>query len=192
MIELPALNQSLLNGGQLFVFVYRPNFTARPDVQLSLGSNLLASNIKEGDDVYFDCRASALPPVTRLEWFHNVSYSLDRWRLSSRAYNLLNKRLPSSSKFNLCFLSFPKCFGRRHRRRNSITTSRPASSPPIRVWCCSASAVTALGATDARQPTGKAKRKATSSTSTSSVRYFAQFLGPSFVFHFLPFILTSE
>ena len=117
MIELPALNQSLLNGGQLFVFVYRPNFTARPDVQLSLGSNLLASNIKEGDDVYFDCRASALPPVTRLEWFHNVSYSLDRCRLSSRAYNLLNKRLPSSSKFNLCFLSFPKCFGRRQEKK---------------------------------------------------------------------------
>ncbi|XP_046451494.1 nephrin-like isoform X1 [Daphnia pulex] len=44
---------------------------ARPDVQLTLGSNLMAANIKEGDDVYFDCRASALPPVTRLEWFHN-------------------------------------------------------------------------------------------------------------------------
>lgn len=44
---------------------------ARPDVQLALGSNLMAANIKEGDDVYFDCRASALPPVTRLEWFHN-------------------------------------------------------------------------------------------------------------------------
>lgn len=46
---------------------------ARPEVSLSLGSNLLAGSIKEGDDVYFDCRASALPPVTRLEWFHNVS-----------------------------------------------------------------------------------------------------------------------
>ena len=51
-------------------------YPARPDVQLSLGSNLLATNIKEGDDVYFDCRASALPPVTRLEWFHNVSYAI--------------------------------------------------------------------------------------------------------------------
>lgn len=36
----------------------------------------MAGNIKEGDDVYFDCRASALPPVTRLEWFHNVSQVL--------------------------------------------------------------------------------------------------------------------
>ena len=50
--------------------------TARPDVQLTLGSNLMAANIKEGDDVYFDCRASALPPVTRLEWFHNVSCNI--------------------------------------------------------------------------------------------------------------------
>jgi hypothetical protein len=49
---------------------------ARPDVQLTLGSNLMAANIKEGDDVYFDCRASALPPVTRLEWFHNVSRTI--------------------------------------------------------------------------------------------------------------------
>ena len=46
---------------------------ARPNVLLSLGSNLQADNIKEGDDVYFDCRASASPTVTRLEWFHNVS-----------------------------------------------------------------------------------------------------------------------
>lgn len=46
---------------------------ARPNVLLSLGSNLQADNIKEGDDVYFDCRASASPAVTRLEWFHNVS-----------------------------------------------------------------------------------------------------------------------
>lgn len=36
----------------------------------------MAANIKEGDDVYFDCRASALPPVTRLEWFHNVSRTI--------------------------------------------------------------------------------------------------------------------
>ena len=51
-------------------------WTDRPRVQLSLGSSLQAANIKEGDDVYFDCRSSALPPVTRLEWFHNVSSSL--------------------------------------------------------------------------------------------------------------------
>ena len=56
-----------------FFFFAISFYLDRPIVQLSLGSSLLANNIKEGNDVYFDCRASAAPAVTRIEWFHNVS-----------------------------------------------------------------------------------------------------------------------
>ena len=70
---------------------------ARPTVLLSLGSNLQADKIKEGDDVYFDCRASASPPVTRLEWFHNVSECPFKWPFSF---------LLSYSSFPLFFFFF--------------------------------------------------------------------------------------
>lgn len=68
---------------------------ARPNVLLTLGSNLQADNIKEGDDVYFDCRASASPTVTRLEWFHNVS----KTQFLSVSFHL--KQIYSTSSFLL-------------------------------------------------------------------------------------------
>ena len=30
------------------------------------------NDIKEGADVYFECNAHANPPITKLEWMHNV------------------------------------------------------------------------------------------------------------------------
>ena len=44
-----------------------------PLLNLSLGSNLDADGIKEGDDVYFECDASARPPVHTIHWKRNVS-----------------------------------------------------------------------------------------------------------------------
>ena len=58
----------------------------RPRVQLSLGSNLQADSIKEGDDVYFDCRSSALPAVTRLEWYQNVGRSFNYFESNCKYY----------------------------------------------------------------------------------------------------------
>ena len=46
-----------------------------PQLWLRLGQNLAEDKIKEGDDVYFDCEASANPAVGRIEWRLNVSCS---------------------------------------------------------------------------------------------------------------------
>ena len=44
-----------------------------PVISLQLGSKLHAGDIKEGDDVYFECRIDANPKFRRLTWLHNVS-----------------------------------------------------------------------------------------------------------------------
>ncbi|XP_045127672.1 synaptogenesis protein syg-2-like isoform X2 [Portunus trituberculatus] len=42
-----------------------------PKVQLALGSNLSPEEIKEGDDVYFECNVRANPWVYKVVWHHN-------------------------------------------------------------------------------------------------------------------------
>ncbi|XP_065206080.1 synaptogenesis protein syg-2-like isoform X2 [Planococcus citri] len=42
-----------------------------PIVTLRLGSTLKADDIKEGDDVYFECHVKANPPWKKLNWLHN-------------------------------------------------------------------------------------------------------------------------
>ncbi|CAH1131742.1 unnamed protein product [Ceutorhynchus assimilis] len=42
-----------------------------PIVELTLGSTLNADDIKEGDDVYFECKVKANPQMRRLTWLHN-------------------------------------------------------------------------------------------------------------------------
>jgi hypothetical protein len=42
-----------------------------PQVSLQLGSTLNADDIKEGDDVYFECRVTANPHWRKLTWLHN-------------------------------------------------------------------------------------------------------------------------
>ena len=46
-----------------------------PSSTLTLGSSLNASNIKEGDDVYFECAVQASPAPYKITWRHNVSIS---------------------------------------------------------------------------------------------------------------------
>lgn len=43
-----------------------------PIVTLRLGSTL-SDDIKEGDDVYFECHATANPQWRKLYWLHDVS-----------------------------------------------------------------------------------------------------------------------
>ena len=45
-----------------------------PIAALNLGSSLNASNIKEGDDVYFECNVRANPKPYKITWKFNVSY----------------------------------------------------------------------------------------------------------------------
>ena len=47
-----------------------------PTSKLTLGSNLDGSNIKEGDDVYFECAVQASPPPYKITWRHNVGFYL--------------------------------------------------------------------------------------------------------------------
>ncbi|CAL4119919.1 unnamed protein product [Meganyctiphanes norvegica] len=42
----------------------------KPRVVASLGRPLEASLLKEGDDVYFNCKVTSNPPVQRITWFH--------------------------------------------------------------------------------------------------------------------------
>ncbi|CAG9133456.1 unnamed protein product [Plutella xylostella] len=42
-----------------------------PVVKLRLGSSLAAGDIKEGDDVYFECHVRANPPARKLSWLHD-------------------------------------------------------------------------------------------------------------------------
>lgn len=44
-----------------------------PLVVLSLGSTLNPDDIKEGDDVYFECSIRANPKEHRITWYHDVS-----------------------------------------------------------------------------------------------------------------------
>lgn len=48
-------------------------FPDQPQVTLQLGSTLNPDDIKEGDDVYFECHIKANPKENRITWSHNVS-----------------------------------------------------------------------------------------------------------------------
>ena len=50
-----------------------PRFLDLPRVSLELGKTLNADNIKEGDDVYFECSVKAKPKAYKIEWKFNVS-----------------------------------------------------------------------------------------------------------------------
>ena len=48
-------------------------FSDAPKLILRLGHALHANNIKQGDDVYFECLIDSNPPIARLEWYKDVS-----------------------------------------------------------------------------------------------------------------------
>ena len=45
-------------------------------VKLQLGPTLNPLAIKEGDDVYFECKVTAKPPAFKIDWKYNVSNHL--------------------------------------------------------------------------------------------------------------------
>ncbi|XP_055600251.1 nephrin-like [Uranotaenia lowii] len=47
------------------------NVVYPPIVTIQLGSTLVPDDIKEGDDVYFECHVKANPPWKKLLWFHD-------------------------------------------------------------------------------------------------------------------------
>ncbi|XP_028172608.1 nephrin-like [Ostrinia furnacalis] len=50
---------------------FRMSVVYRPVLTMSLGSTLNPNDIKEGDDVYFECNIRANPKEHRISWFHN-------------------------------------------------------------------------------------------------------------------------
>lgn len=56
-------------------------------VNLHLGSTLNPDDIKEGDDVYFECHVKANPPSRRLSWFHDVSTTTITFYYSNNFHN---------------------------------------------------------------------------------------------------------
>lgn len=48
-------------------------FTDPPEVLLTLGSTLNPDDIKENDDVYFECNVKANPSSVKISWLHDVS-----------------------------------------------------------------------------------------------------------------------
>ena len=48
-------------------------FPDKPTASLKLGSSLNASNIKEGDDVYFECSVNSNPRPNKIVWMKDVS-----------------------------------------------------------------------------------------------------------------------
>ena len=49
------------------------NFSDKPKVKLAFGSQLEASNIKEGNDVYFECKVKSHPRYHKISWKRDVS-----------------------------------------------------------------------------------------------------------------------
>lgn len=45
-----------------------------PVVTLKMGSSLNPDDIKEGDDVYFECHIHSNPKPYKMAWFHDVSF----------------------------------------------------------------------------------------------------------------------
>ena len=52
------------------------SLTVAPEVQARLAPALDPANIKEGEDVYFECHIRANPRESRVEWLHQVSGAL--------------------------------------------------------------------------------------------------------------------
>ena len=65
------------------LFTFFVIFADPPLVTLRLGSTLSPDDIKEGDDVYFECHVQSNPQWRKLLWLHNVS-------IAANIRNILN------------------------------------------------------------------------------------------------------
>lgn len=61
----------------LILNFYCPSFSDSPILFLKIGPSLNPENIKEGDDVYFECYIRSNPKVHKFDWFHNVRNNLN-------------------------------------------------------------------------------------------------------------------
>ena len=55
------------------MFIFHALIPDPPEVSIELGSKLNAVDIREGDDVYFECTIDAFPLAERISWKKDVS-----------------------------------------------------------------------------------------------------------------------
>lgn len=79
--------------------IFSDVLTVSPIVSLQLGNSLDPNNIKEGDDVYFECRVRSNPLQRRIFWHHNVSSYLHKTSLHNST--LLIVKINSNSNHKL-------------------------------------------------------------------------------------------
>ena len=48
-------------------------FSDKPKIAIALGRSINAHQIKQGDDVYFECKVLAYPQVRTVHWLKDVS-----------------------------------------------------------------------------------------------------------------------
>ncbi|KAK7071942.1 hypothetical protein SK128_017616, partial [Halocaridina rubra] len=131
-----------------------------PVATLTLGRVLNSSNIKEGDDIFFECSVKANPFVQKIKWYHNgavmqhdvnegvvmsgLSLALQRLRRKHSgsyvcvAYN--NEGQNTSNTFHLTVKHAPECVGGAHQKtigaaRGSATqlTCRVEAEPAVNI-----------------------------------------------------------
>ncbi|XP_069700710.1 neural cell adhesion molecule 2-like [Periplaneta americana] len=82
-----------------------------PIVSLMLGSTLNPDDIKEGDDVYFECHVKANPPWRRLSWLHNgvlLSHNQSARIIRSNQSLVLQKVTRQSAGNYVCVATNPE------------------------------------------------------------------------------------
>ncbi|PBC26581.1 Titin [Apis cerana cerana] len=91
-----------------------------PIVSLNLGSTLSPEDIKEGDDVYFECHIRANPAWSKLTWIHDRLTSLD-WRSKSKGKPVaLTESLTYAKRGKASGLWNPRRAARLHRLRFAL------------------------------------------------------------------------
>lgn len=53
---------------ELFLFVSLASLAVAPQLRISFGANIGRDSIREGSDVYLECRVKANPPVKEVVW----------------------------------------------------------------------------------------------------------------------------
>ena len=86
-------------------------FTDPPKVIIRMGKSLVASDIREGVDVYFDCviRANPAPKTKIVTWLHDVSaLHFRRCIQSSEIRGLRSTKCSSETLQNLLYFMYKK------------------------------------------------------------------------------------
>ncbi len=71
------------------MFLQRAHFFPDPPIlSLRLGTNLDGSNVREGDDVYFECDVHARPSTDKIKWTLNVRKLISLWKVHQSQLNV--------------------------------------------------------------------------------------------------------